>query len=219
MTLGYGEGMTITTDERAAMSALLRDVGPDAPTLCDGWTTRDLLAHLLLRERRPDASGGILFSALAKRTARVQQSIARRPYDEMIDQFAGGPPIWSVWAIPVLGDRINMAEFFIHHEDIRRAQPDWEPRPANPEFEDRVWKSLKTMGRLLYRHSPVGVVLRSANRPDVVAKKSSAAEVVVVGEPSEVLLNGFGRAKDKVRVVVQGSPDDIERFEAAPRGM
>ena len=210
--------MTITADERAAMSDLFRSVGPDAATLCEGWTTRDLLAHLLVRERRPDAAGGILVPALAKRTEKVQNEIAKKPYVELIEQFQGGPPMWSPWALPVLGDRGNLAEFFVHHEDIRRAQPDWQPREDDSDRDDALWKLLKLMGRVLYRRSPGGVVLRSANRPDIVAKKGEPG-VTVVGLPGEIVLHGFGRSADKVRVVVQGDADQVDAFDAAPRGI
>lgn len=210
--------MTITADERAAMCDLLEKLGPDAPTLCEGWTTRDLLAHLLVRERRPDAAAGILIPLLAKRTERVTASIARKPYTAMIEQFRGGPPIWSLWAFPVLGDKANLAEFFVHHEDIRRAQPKWEPRADDAARDDALWKPLKLMGRLLFRRSPVGVVLRSAGRQDIVTKKGEPG-VILVGLPGEIVLHGFGRHIDKVRLVVQGDPKDIEAFEASPRGL
>ena len=50
--------MTHAQDERQALCDLLADIGPDQPTLCTGWRTADLAAHLVLRERRPDAGAG-----------------------------------------------------------------------------------------------------------------------------------------------------------------
>ncbi len=210
--------MTITSDERAAMCDLFDHLGPEAPTLCEGWETRDLLAHILVRERRPDAAGGILIPALAKRTEKVMAAVAEAPYPEMVEQFRSGPPLWSPFVIPVLGDKANLAEFFVHHEDIRRAQPDWTPRDEQPERDDALWKLLKMMGRMLYRRSPCGVVLRCANRADIVAKKGEPS-VIVVGLPGEIVLHAYGRHADKVRIVVQGSPADVEAFDAAPRGI
>ena len=58
--------------ERLALCRTLERVGPDAPTLCPPWRTRDLAAHLVLRERRPDAAPGIWLRAAAGRTRRVQ---------------------------------------------------------------------------------------------------------------------------------------------------
>lgn len=210
--------MSITADERAEMCDLFQELGPDAPTLCEGWTTRDLLAHLLVRERRPDAAAGIVIPFLRKHSEQVTASAADQPWDEMIEQFRGGPPIWTVWAIPVLGDGANLVEFFVHHEDIRRAQPDWAPRDEDPARDDALWKRLKMMGRLLFRKSPVGVTLRSAGRDDVVVKQGDPC-VVLVGLPGEIVLHGFGRALDKARLVVQGEPEDVAAFEASPRGL
>ena len=136
----------------------------------------------------------------------------------MIEQFRGGPPLWSPWALPVLGDRGNMAEFFVHHEDLRRAQPDWEPRDDNPERDDALWKLLKLMGKVLYRKSPVGVVLRSANRPDIVAKKGEPA-VTIVGLPGEVVLHGFARPDDLIRAVRVIADGDVLLFPARLRSL
>lgn len=200
------------------MCDLFEEVGPDEPTLCEGWTTRDLLAHLLVRERRPDAAAAIVVPFLDEHLKRVTASIARMPFTDMIEQFRGGPPIWSLWAIPVLGDKANLAEFFVHHEDIRRAQPTWEPRAPNTARDDALWNPLKLMGRLLFRRSPVGVVLRSAGRDDIVVKKREPS-VILVGLPGEIVLHAFGRPLEKARLVVQGEPNDIEAFEASPRGL
>ncbi|MEY2583008.1 MAG: hypothetical protein QOE09_2857 [Ilumatobacteraceae bacterium] len=215
---GYRDAVTLTETERAEMSDLFEKVGPDAPTLCEGWMTRDLLAHLLVRERRPDAAVGILVPFLGSHTKNVTDSVASEPWDTMIEQFREGPPFWSPWSIPVVGDRANLAEFFIHHEDIRRAGDDWAPRDDNPERDDALWKPLKMMGRLLFRKSPVGVTLRSAGREDIVAKKGDRG-VILVGLPGEIVIHAFGRPLDRVRVVVQGDPKDIEAFEASPRGL
>ena len=209
--------MTITANERAAMCDLFEALGPDEPTLCAGWTTRDLLAHLLVRERRPDAAAGIVIPFLAKRAKQVMATIAEGPYSDMIEQFRGGPPIWSPFAMPVLGDKANLVEFFVHHEDIRRAQPTWEPRADASGRDDALWGVLKLMGRVMYRRSPVGVVVRSAGRPELVVNKHQPG-VVVVGLPGEVLLHAYGRHSDKVRLVVQGERKDVDAFEASSRG-
>jgi uncharacterized protein (TIGR03085 family) len=210
--------MTITANERAAMCDLFDELGPDAPTLCEGWTTRDLLAHLLVRERRMDAVAGNVIPFLADYTKKVTDSVVAQEYDANIEEFRSGPPMWTPWAIPVLGDKANLAEFFVHTEDIRRAQPTWEPRDDDPARDDALWNPLKMMGRLFFRKSPVGVVLRSAEREDIVAKKGDPS-VILVGQPGEIVLHAFGRPLDKVRLVVQGDKKDVEAFEASSRGL
>ena len=119
--------MSVAQRERAALVETMRAVGPDAPTLCEGWKTRDLAAHLMIREYRPDAAPGIMIPFFASRTAKVQNEVAERTdWDELVDKVASGPPVYS--PLKLLDPLVNVAEMFIHHEDVRRAQPDWEPR-------------------------------------------------------------------------------------------
>ncbi|MEP7045084.1 MAG: TIGR03085 family metal-binding protein [Ilumatobacteraceae bacterium] len=210
--------MSLTTTERAELCDSFEEFGPDAPTLCEGWTTRDLLAHLLVRERRPDGAAGMFVPFLRKHAADVTKSFADQPWEDMIKLFREGPPMLSVWAIPVVGDKANLGEFFIHHEDVRRAADVWAPRDGNEARDEALWKPLKLMGRVLFRKSPVGVTLRSAGREDIVAKKAESG-VILVGLPGEIVIHASGRPLDKVRLVVQGDPADIEAFEASPRGM
>ena len=210
--------MSIAEDEREGISDTLLELGPDEPTLCVGWTTRDMVAHLVLRERRPDAAAGIVVRPLSGHTSNVMREVAEQPFHELVATFRSGPPWWSVFAIPVVGDRLNMFELYVHHEDIRRAQPDWQPRPTDAGREDTLWDALTSpAGKLLFRRCSVGVVLRAAGRPDVEVKKGEPS-VHVVGEPSEIALIAFGRPTDRSHVVVQGTPEDIAKFDASPRG-
>jgi uncharacterized protein (TIGR03085 family) len=211
--------MSLATEERASICDTLLELGPDQPTLCVGWTTRDMIAHLVMRERRPDAAVGILVRPFSGHMTNVMAQIAEQPFDELIATFRSGPPWWTIFAIPGVGDRANMSEFYVHHEDIRRAQPDWQPRPTEVHREDALWGGLTNpMGRLLFRRSSVGVVLRAAGRRDVVVKKGEPA-VHIVGEPSEITLVAYGRPTDHARVVIQGAPEDIAKFESSPHGL
>src|SRR3954468_1320770 len=122
--------MGVAADERQALSSLLQDLGPDAPTLCEGWTTRDLAAHLVVREHRPDAAPGILVPALAGYTQKVQDRYAAKPWAALVEQVRNGPSKFWPTAIGPLDELTNTAEFLVHHEDVRRAQPGWAPRAA-----------------------------------------------------------------------------------------
>jgi uncharacterized protein (TIGR03085 family) len=211
--------MSIAKQEREGICDTLIALGPDQPTMCVGWTTHDMAAHLVMRERRPDAAAGIVIRPLSTYTSKVMEQVGEQPFDELVETFRQGPPWWSVFAIPGVGDRINMFELYVHHEDVRRGQPDWRPRPSDPEREDALWAGLTNpMNRLLFRRSSVGVVLRAAGRPDAVVKKG-APEVHVVGEPSEIALVAFGRPTDHTHVVIQGEPEAIAKFESSPRGI
>jgi uncharacterized protein (TIGR03085 family) len=119
--------MSVAQRERAALVEILRAVGPDAPTLCEGWTTRDLVAHLVVRERRPDALPGLVFRPLASYTARVQNRLSTSTkWEDLVELFASGPPVLSLFK--VLDPLASIHEMFVHHEDVRRAQTGWEPR-------------------------------------------------------------------------------------------
>jgi len=82
--------MSLTANERAEMCDSFEEFGPDAPTLCEGWNTRDLLAHLLVRERRPDAAASIVVPYLRKHAEQVTESYKAEPWDKMIKTFPAG---------------------------------------------------------------------------------------------------------------------------------
>ena len=118
----YDQPVTsLARTERAALADLLDAVGPDAPTLCGDWTTRDLAAHLVVRERRPDATPGIAISAFAGWTASVQDSYAERPYAELVELVRTGPGRLSPFSLPGADTFFNTTEYAVHHEDVRRA--------------------------------------------------------------------------------------------------
>ncbi|MEW9531460.1 TIGR03085 family metal-binding protein [Microbispora sp. NPDC049125] len=222
--------MTHARDERAALCDLLDELGPGAPTLCEGWATEDLTAHLVLRERRPDAAGGILLPFLAGYTGSVQESLKRRhPFPELVRLVRQGPPRWSPYGlVPGLDEAVNTMELFVHHEDVRRARPGWEPRTLPGGLEDTLWKRVSAGARLFLRRSPVGVVLRRADgggTPGGAGRTESkpvgrTAEpmVVVTGRPSELVLFAFGRG-DHARVTFEGDAGAVARLRETGFGM
>ncbi|WP_406001441.1 TIGR03085 family metal-binding protein [Streptomyces sp. NBC_00829] len=196
--------------ERLLLAELLETAGPDAPTLCEGWRTRDLAAHVVVRERRLDAAGGIVLGALRDRMERVQEEFAAKPYEELIQLIRTGPPKMSPYGIKQLDEAANTVEFFVHAEDVRRAQPDWTPRELDPVFENALWSRLEKAARLLGRKAPVGLVLRRADGQTAVARRGTPV-VTVTGEPSELTLFTFGR-QDTARVELEGDKDAVARL-------
>ena len=149
--------VTYARDERLAVCDLLDKLGPDQPTLCAGWRTADLAAHLVLRERRPDAALGVVGGPLAGHTRRVQaRLLEKEPFGRLVERIRTGPPRGSVFAIRGADARLNAVEYFVHHEDVRRAQPDWQPRDLDAGLQDLLWRQLRS-ARLMLRKAPVGV--------------------------------------------------------------
>lgn len=203
---------THSAAERSALADALEQAGPDAPTLCQGWTTRDLAAHLVARERRPDSTLGIVLPPFAGWTDRVRRRIASRPYQELVRLVRTGPPALSLFAAPGVDAAVNLGEHLVHAEDVRRAVAGWQPRELPADREDAVWKAVSTRGRLFFRRSPVGVTLRTPDGRSAVARAGEPT-VVVTGKPSELLLQAMGRG-DHAVVEITGSPDAVARFRA-----
>jgi uncharacterized protein (TIGR03085 family) len=203
--------------ERAELADLLTAVGPDAPTLCAGWSTRDLAAHLVIRDRRPDAGAGLVIKPLAGHTAKVQDQMAARPWSELVDLVRAGPPGWNPGAWGPVDRAINTVEFFVHHEDVRRAESSWDPRPSDVGFEDDLWRRLRFGARMLARRAPGGLVLRRMADGEVRARAGDPA-VIITGPPSELTLFVFGRQRH-ARVEVDGPDDLVARLRTARLGL
>ena len=199
--------------ERYALCDTFEAVGPDAPTLCTPWRTRDLAAHLVIREGRPDAAVGLLVPPLAQRAQRVQDGSAAGSWPELVERVRTGPPPWSPTRFEAVDAVVNLAELFIHHEDVLRAAPDWEPRRLPADLEQGLWSTLTRTGRLLFRRSPVGVVLVTPahGRRLVRSAPAGAGSVVLRGTPGELLLHASGR-QSVARVVVEGPDEAVAAF-------
>ncbi|HTZ26530.1 MAG TPA: TIGR03085 family metal-binding protein [Streptosporangiaceae bacterium] len=215
--------MTYARDERVALCALLDEAGPREPTLCEGWATLDLAAHLVLREHRPDAGAGMLGGPLAAYTAAVQRKLAERnPYQRLVQMIRSGPPRLSVFGLPGMDERLNAVEFFVHHEDVRRAQPGWEPRKLDQGLSEELWRRLG-MARFILRKAPVGVELVRDDEPGPtesgmprirITAKARTPVVTVIGSPAELTMWVFGRTA-AARVRLDGSEDAVGAIKAA----
>ncbi|GEK02900.1 TIGR03085 family metal-binding protein [Streptomyces sp. NPDC003388] len=198
---------TFAKRERLLLADLLETVGPDAPTLCEGWRARDLAAHVVVRERRPDAAGGALIKPLASRLEKVQAEYAGKPYEELIQLIRTGPPRFSPFQLKQVDEAANTVEFYVHTEDVRRAQPDWGPRELDGVFQDALWSRLERTARLLGRGVPTGLVLRRPDGQTAVAHRGTPV-VTVTGEPSELLMFAFGR-QSAAKVELDGEENAI----------
>jgi uncharacterized protein (TIGR03085 family) len=200
--------------ERSALCDTFETVGPDAPTLCSPWRTRDLAAHLVIREGRPDAALGMFVPPLAERARRVQDGYAVEPWPELVERVRTGPPSWSPTRLEPVDTVVNLAEMFLHHEDVLRAAADRDPRPLPDDLEQGLWSVLTRTGRLLFRRSPVGVVLVTPTygRRLVRTPPSGAGSVVLRGTPGELLLHASGRQR-VARLTVEGPVDARAAFQ------
>jgi uncharacterized protein (TIGR03085 family) len=201
--------------ERAALADLLDELGPDAPTLCGDWNTADLAAHLVARDRRPDSTPGLVVPALGGWTEKVRRDVrAEHPYGELVDLIRGGPPVWSPVGLPFLESASNTVEYYIHHEDVRRAQQGWSPRALPSGLENTLWGRLRAGARLMLRGAPTGVTLVAPGGRRVVAKNDEPM-VTLTAAPSELILYCAGR-QAVARVDAAGDPDAVAALATAP---
>lgn len=204
--------------ERAALAAAFSAAAPDDPTLCVGWTTSHLLAHLVQRENN-------LFGNVADQISRrppgeekhlgklVATAQTRSGYDALIRRLADGPPGWSPmnWA----GEQLNLLEFVIHHEDVRRGGTDIPPPRQLPSEENRViFQRLPTLAKLTYRRAPVGIVLATPDGDRQVVKKGDQP-VELLGTPIELALYVSGRQRAANVELNLASPWPVSTFTSA----
>jgi uncharacterized protein (TIGR03085 family) len=206
---------TLARTERAAFCETALEVGADRPTLCGGWTVKDLVAHLLVRERSP-AAVGIAVPELAGLTERAYRRMRRRDFPDLVELLRSGPPRLSPYSLPGVDALLNGAELFVHHEDVRRAQPGWMPRELSDEDQKTLWSVVRTAGKGLTRPVPVGLTLRNTTTQSTVVLQKGSDEtdtdmVTLSGPPSELVLYIFGRSAQSL-ADLDGDPGAVIRL-------
>ncbi len=209
---------TLVHAERNNLADLLLAAGPDAPTLCAGWTTRDLAAHLVIREGRPDAAAGIVIAPLAKWTSKVQADTASQPYQDLVAKFREGPPRWSPFSIASVDSAANIVEFAVHAQDVRRAEAGWIAGNTDPELSDVLWSRLPHMSKLLLRSLSMGITVQRTDIASAPASiKTGSPVMTITGTPIDIMMLLHGRSA--VDVQIEGDDDTVAAFKAAKLGL
>ena len=207
--------MTVAQQERAALVTTMRGVGPEQPTLCGDWTTRDLAAHLVIRERRLDAAPGILVPKFAGYTERVQNQVAaENDWNALLDQIASGPPLLSPFKL--LDPFVNVAEMFIHHEDVRRAVSGWEPRELDADTTASLARQVSLMSRMTMSKTPARVSLKTPDGKTLTTVGSGPA-VTVTGDPGELMM--FISGRDQAKLTFTGDDAAVSAVKDGERGL
>jgi uncharacterized protein (TIGR03085 family) len=202
--------------ERAELCDLFVAKGPDAPTLCEGWTTLDLAAHLLIRETDPRAglaiAGGARFAWLE---TKLMDRARAQGYVRIVDRLRTGPPLVP-WRIPGLRPLLSLNEWFVHHEDVRRPNG-LGPRTDRPDLDAVLWANLGRMGRFMLRRVEGTSVTLEAPGFGEVPARGDGPEVRLVGGPQELVLYLNGR-RSGAEVDISDSDEAREALAAAPLG-
>ena len=207
--------VSLARRERSALADLALEVGPDAPTLCEGWTTRDLLAHVVVRESSPLGSPGIVVGALSSLTDREMARVGGWDYADLVERVRR-PARWSPSSLGPVDAVANRLELFVHHEDVRRARSGWVARDLTRADEDALWQQLTLVAKMTFRKAGVPVTLRRTDtEARAVLVKGDGVEIA--GFPSELALYCHGR--EPVDVALSGDPAAVAKLEGADRSM
>jgi len=202
--------------ERIALCDLALVLGEDAPTLCGGWDAKDLVAHLLLREHRPLAGAGITIGAMSGFTDRQMARYRKQDFGVLVEKLR--TPGFTFFAIPAVEKAANTMEYVVHHEDLRRGQPDWTPRELDAADDAELWSMLSRGASFAGRKLPVPTVIRRAGTDDTATAKKGDGRVTITGTPVELVLVLFGRdcASD---LAFDGPDDAVAAVRAADLGI
>ncbi len=206
--------MTWVEGERHSLAAEFRAADPNAPTLCAGWTTRHLCAHLVQREH------AMLRNVWDQVTTKTpgEERFMRRLVDDaatpdgyaaLVDTFAAGPSRRSLMGR--FDETLNFLEYVVHHEDLRRGSGPVPPRDLPAAELDEIWRRSRPILTRAYRKAPVGVELAPDGGAAVPVRSGPGGVVTVAGSPVELLLHAFGR-RGAADVRVDGSADDVSAF-------
>lgn len=202
---------TLAQRERHALADLFDTVGPNAPTLCAGWSTRDLAAHLVLREGHP-AAVGIALRPFASWTSHIQAALSRGEYGQLVERFRSGPPLLSAMRLPHADAAMNTFEHFVHHEDVRRASPDWVVRHLTPDDQRVLWQQLVKRAQWYLRSSPVPLRLIAPEFGAIEIGHEHEDRVTLTAAPSELVLH-IHRRRDQADVEVTGAGSARDKWE------
>jgi uncharacterized protein (TIGR03085 family) len=206
--------------ERLALCDLFEELGAGVPTMLEGWTAHDLAAHLVLRERDLIAGPCIVLPEPFQRFAerRRVRLAEKREFGWLVARIRSGPPP-GFFRIGWVRSFPNLNEFFVHHEDVRRANGLGPRNTLTPELEAALWRNVRRGSRHLSRRlRQVGLEIGCAGTDEQITVRTGEPIVRLTGSPGELLLYVFGR-QAAARVEVTGPADAVATVHRTHFGM
>lgn len=209
----------LDAQERLELCDLLDKLGPSVPTLLEGWTAHDLAAHLVLREHDLVAGPCIVLPGPCQRFAeRRRARLAQRTdFTWLVARIRSGPPI-GFFRIGWVRGMANLNEFFVHHEDVRRANGQ-RPRSLTPAMDAALWRNVRRGSRYLSRRlHACGLEIDWAGTNKRVLVRPGEQTALLSGPPGELLLYVFGR-QAAAQVETSGAPEAVAAVHRTHFGM
>ncbi len=204
--------------ERETLCDLMRELGPEAPTLLEPWTTHDLAAHLVIREHDYQAAPGLVVPGAWERFAeRRRKALAWSDYAALLTTIRSGPPR-GFFRIGWVRRFANLNEFFVHHEDVRRANG-LVPRRNAAALDEALWRNVGFAPWFLTRRlHGAGLELEWAGTAQILRARRGNPTARLTGLPGELLLYLFGRQR-VANVEISGPAEAVEALARARFGM
>ena len=112
----------------------------------------------------------------------------------------------------------NLNEFFVHHEDVRRANGRG-PRSLTPAMDAALWRNVRRGSHYLSRRlEACGLEIEWAGTDERVTVRPGEPTAGLSGAPGELLLYVFGR-QDAAQVEVRGPPEAVAAVRRTHFGM
>lgn len=205
--------------ERHELCDLLDELGASAPTLLEGWTAHDLAAHIVLREHDLVAGPCLVLPGPFQRFAERRRAglAERKDFAWLVARIRSGPPI-GFFRITWVRSLANLNEFFVHHEDVRRANG-LGPRHLATAMDAALWRNVRRSSRYLSRRFHAsGLEIVWTGTDELVTVRRGEPTARLGGPPGELLLYLFGR-KAVAQVEVSGPPEAVAAVRHTHFGM
>lgn len=214
----FDDGDDFVAASRAALVAALYAAGPNEPTLVEQWQTQHLAASVYLRENPHRIAGQSNDVRSTVGQDQIQQLgeeySSRKAFYNLVRRIAEGPEDPPAEPRRSLLSRIRnsvkhrrrkdedtrLMEFFVHTEDIRRAQARWAPRKLTDDYADALFAQLRDQARKYYANAKTGYVLIRTNGERIEAKRGTSL-TYVTGPAGELVLHALGRPDDALVLI------------------
>ena len=163
------------------------------------------------------APGLVLPGRWHRLAARRTATLGERDFASLVDQVRSGP-LPGFFRIGWVRRFPNLDEFFVHHEDVRRANGGG-PRRNAPDLDAALWRNVARSPWFLARRlRGVNLDLEWAGTTERVRARRGKTSARLVGAPGELLLSLFGR-RSAAQVEIEGEPAAVAAIRETSFGM
>lgn len=107
-----------------------------------------------------------------------------------------------------MDETVNTVEYFVHHEDVRRAAQGWTERELPAGLSDALWKRLRG-SRLFLRSAPTGIVFARADAAGVASTAPASTGPASSKGPASTGPASTGPADNATRIIAKNATPSV----------